>query len=436
MIVTCERCATQFQLDDARVPKQGVRVRCSRCKHAFRVVPGGTRSAEPAAEAAQAAREKGDDSTQDIAGEAQHEAASGLEAGERDPADEPRTASGFDAETQPEAGERGPGLESEESDWEFNQDVAGEIEQSPQADLGSDDSKPDPPDAAPAPRSGGRLADDWFGGSAADAPLELDDRPRGGSEEAEPEAHERSAPAAAARESVSAAPREAAPVLAAETPAPQRAEVPTAHGSADELSNDAWDLLAATEEEERAPVETQAPPPSRGRFVADAAARLLRWLAQGGHALGWAVTLGLFGAGLFAGLAPQPRVAPHAERVAGIEVASAAGRFVDNASAGTLFVVSGVLRNPGPGAADLRPLTVELVDARGNALSVAPLPLHEPVPVSLLREAPEATLRALPRLAGEMRPGEQRLFEALVADLPAQAAAFRIVESRGTAPDS
>jgi hypothetical protein len=35
-----------------------------------------------------------------------------------------------------------------------------------------------------------------------------------------------------------------------------------------------------------------------------------------------------------------------------------------------------------------------------------------------------------------MRPGEQRLFEALVADLPAQAAAFRIVESRGTAPDS
>ena len=35
MIVTCERCATQFQLDDERVPDDGVRVRCSRCKHAF-----------------------------------------------------------------------------------------------------------------------------------------------------------------------------------------------------------------------------------------------------------------------------------------------------------------------------------------------------------------------------------------------------------------
>ena len=37
MIVTCERCSTQFRLDDKRVPEQGVRVRCSRCKYAFRV---------------------------------------------------------------------------------------------------------------------------------------------------------------------------------------------------------------------------------------------------------------------------------------------------------------------------------------------------------------------------------------------------------------
>ena len=39
MIVTCERCATQFQLDESRVPSDGVRVRCSRCKHAFLVEP-------------------------------------------------------------------------------------------------------------------------------------------------------------------------------------------------------------------------------------------------------------------------------------------------------------------------------------------------------------------------------------------------------------
>lgn len=35
MIVTCTRCATHFQLDDARLPLKGARVRCSRCKQAF-----------------------------------------------------------------------------------------------------------------------------------------------------------------------------------------------------------------------------------------------------------------------------------------------------------------------------------------------------------------------------------------------------------------
>ncbi len=35
MIVTCQECSTSFQLDDARIPVSGARVRCSRCKHAF-----------------------------------------------------------------------------------------------------------------------------------------------------------------------------------------------------------------------------------------------------------------------------------------------------------------------------------------------------------------------------------------------------------------
>jgi predicted Zn finger-like uncharacterized protein len=35
VIVTCAKCATQFQLDEARVPEVGIRVRCSICKHSF-----------------------------------------------------------------------------------------------------------------------------------------------------------------------------------------------------------------------------------------------------------------------------------------------------------------------------------------------------------------------------------------------------------------
>jgi len=37
VIVTCEQCTAQFHLDDAKVPEEGIRVRCSRCKHAFLV---------------------------------------------------------------------------------------------------------------------------------------------------------------------------------------------------------------------------------------------------------------------------------------------------------------------------------------------------------------------------------------------------------------
>jgi predicted Zn finger-like uncharacterized protein len=39
MIVTCASCLTKFNLDDSRIPAKGVKVRCSRCKHIFYVVP-------------------------------------------------------------------------------------------------------------------------------------------------------------------------------------------------------------------------------------------------------------------------------------------------------------------------------------------------------------------------------------------------------------
>jgi predicted Zn finger-like uncharacterized protein len=39
MIITCASCLTKFNLDDARIQPKGVKVRCSRCKHVFYVVP-------------------------------------------------------------------------------------------------------------------------------------------------------------------------------------------------------------------------------------------------------------------------------------------------------------------------------------------------------------------------------------------------------------
>ncbi len=39
MIVTCASCFTKFNLDESKIPPQGAKVRCSRCKHVFFVVP-------------------------------------------------------------------------------------------------------------------------------------------------------------------------------------------------------------------------------------------------------------------------------------------------------------------------------------------------------------------------------------------------------------
>jgi len=39
MIITCASCLTKFNLDDSRISPKGVKVRCSRCKHVFYVVP-------------------------------------------------------------------------------------------------------------------------------------------------------------------------------------------------------------------------------------------------------------------------------------------------------------------------------------------------------------------------------------------------------------
>jgi len=46
MIVVCEGCQKRFQLDDARIPAQGARVRCKHCHHRFRVPPPGDASTE------------------------------------------------------------------------------------------------------------------------------------------------------------------------------------------------------------------------------------------------------------------------------------------------------------------------------------------------------------------------------------------------------
>ena len=57
MIIVCEQCQTRFQLDDARIPARGARVRCSRCKHAFHIAHPGAQPQDVVEEAIAAVSE-------------------------------------------------------------------------------------------------------------------------------------------------------------------------------------------------------------------------------------------------------------------------------------------------------------------------------------------------------------------------------------------
>src|SRR4051794_10472979 len=48
MIVKCERCQTRFKIPDEKVTEKGVKVRCAKCQHTFRVVREDAPSATPA----------------------------------------------------------------------------------------------------------------------------------------------------------------------------------------------------------------------------------------------------------------------------------------------------------------------------------------------------------------------------------------------------
>jgi len=107
MIVTCERCQTRFELDDAKVPASGARVRCSRCRHSFLVQPGAG----------------GDGETQVVASAAPAPRPGARKAAPRAAADDAtRVLSAPPAGAAP-----GPRREGgdEESDWQFNEEPSG-----------------------------------------------------------------------------------------------------------------------------------------------------------------------------------------------------------------------------------------------------------------------------------------------------------------------
>jgi predicted Zn finger-like uncharacterized protein len=389
LIVTCEQCSTQFHLDDAKVPPGGARVRCSRCKHAFFIAPGGEEpelgSVDRAAqEALDAEAPPPPEPSEDLSAPADSD--SDLAATDPDLGSDPNLASD-------------PGLDdgedlASESDWEFNRESA-----------------------APRPSA---------------------------------DAHD------AAREAID-------DLLGSRTPEPRiAAPAPAPVVDEDLGSPESWDLLGDEDAAPSAPSEQDAGAespraPAAARFSLPAApvaewkprrepSLVLAWIARMGHAIGWSVTALLFSIVAILTLSPGGDAeAPFGrQRVAGLEAQGISGRWVENAVAGSLYVVSGRLVNPTAQAAALGTrIGVRLLDSNGARL---PIELAAAGPVleeRVLRESDPAGIQTRQAEAGlalaeaVIQPGQSLPFEAVVRDLPLAASRFLLepfASARSSAP--
>jgi len=461
VIITCEKCQTRFQLDDSRVPENGLRARCSRCEHAFFVKP---------------MPESGGDFVEGAVSQALEEHAKG------------------DA-----VGARGELREAAESDWEFNHDDdpghdAALAEAREMVDDLLDCRSPfEAESAAKEAYFGG--SDDveedgasLLGDTSQSLEIENDDAPAG----APAERHEGVAavdePESPASESdlptpvdalgsdlvdedefidvlgeigdepyeavdLAAGPPLEDPVAdAPATPEPVAAEDPQALLSDEDLGNpDGWDFFADEGSEatppgalptdravlgrievgppgsfESAPVHEEPP------VVEAAPSPLAAWIVRGGTGVGWVAASLLAASVLVTGLGPQVAPTPAASAAAGLVGVQA--RQIDNAIAGTIVVIEASLpANAAGSRATGDRFAVQLLDANGvvvveDAASLAPAHAE-----AELRESSPVDLRgslAQESLAHAWQPvalSPRRTLHAVLADVPAVATHFEIV---------
>jgi len=402
VIVRCERCDTRFKLDESRLPARGARVRCSRCKHAFFVQPPG---ADPEAVVHGLAEEAAHEKTRppeaawdlDDAGLTGGLGARRSAAIRKTEPDPGRTQRGRDA-VQRSSSAATP-EEEEDGEWTFEDEVPG--------------------------FAGGAGSLDMPDSGAAGPPFESDPNESSFAGLGDPESwdlRETPPPMAPAPAPAPAPTLAAAPPVASAPPAspaqsgPQPARAATA-APGPELRREMPTPVAAAEQTARAVLATQE----------DLAGRA-GWAAVG--LLSLAIGLGALRAPVRAeALPPTP--------IEGLELSALHGRWIENALAGPILVVSGEFRNAGAAPRAVGSVLVaSLLSADGAPLedaeatagpSLAPERLREEAP-DLLRA--ELENGAVGLAADELPPGQSVAFDAVFARAPAAAARFDL----GTRP--
>lgn len=374
MIVNCERCASQFQLDEEKVPVGGTKVRCSRCQHAFVVSPPGLPD-------------------EDLAETWVRETLGGERA-------------------EPDAFGADPDGDSDESDWQFNEDPRpGEAE--PELDAARQ--------AVESLLGGAPEAEAQIATPAEFAGLDLDDGVDDFGAEADP--------------------------LDVEGELDFGADPPEAADPLDEPSN--WNLLdgdpspasptsyVAVPAPDSAQTRVAAAPEPRGIAQplvglpgsADAA-RESSWVARFGAIGGWAVVAAGIAMCLYGGLVAEPTPAPTVSSYAGdgFEIDGIQSHWIDNASAGPVFVISGRMRRAeGTSPWDAVPLEIQLLDGSGAPIDGTRTAIGPEIPARYLRESSPQELRALQHSRARQFSafaGTWLAFDAVVGRLPDRAQRF------------
>ena len=419
MFVSCGNCDTEYELDDAKIPAGGARLRCRNCDHSFVVVPPEVSDLQ---------------SADDLA----HEAVS-IEFPPDDDPDSEREAAP-EEEFDPDG----------ESDWVFNDVVeTSEPEVSEEApesafdqdgewgDLSLAEDEVDdllaPADAIDGDASA--AVDDLLG------EIEIADSQPGEIDSADSQLGESSGDLAAG----------------SEFPSKSLDLGDATDGSGGDLSADSGDSLddfsnwGSLDQ----PAETDASAVSAGPqslrtpderdgesaeprveiavSMADDSPTSVRWTDRISEIAGWGAVCMMLIVALVGGLASNSsdaRAPAGSWSGAGFEADQIVGRWVDNAVAGSIYVVSGRIRGaPSSDRAARKAVGIRLIDTKGGEIDWALIPLAPAVPERILRESSPAELDAFQmRRAGQIAAVGERWvsFEAVLTGLPPFAGRFEL----------
>jgi predicted Zn finger-like uncharacterized protein len=480
VVVTCERCATQFQLDDERVPEDGVRVRCSRCKHAFFIERPAQNEAEKIHRVARRAVDAAPEVTKDLDdvgdplpsddeldeedwqfaddapfGGGDYDDPAGLSAaGVVDdllghtggaspaaPASEHFDVSGLtpedaggDLAEDDLAEEEGMSLSLEDDDEPFSA-PGSSTESAPNAELADADGTPSLSLAEdPVHEAGENHLDhgvvDIGGADAAGSGLELDGPESGGDatdlladlrDELEDEV------------SAVAAPMNEAPPVRQREVLTQPTRPVAVAPEQDELGGlEDWGLA---EEGESPTVATGLTSPTRSAVRApmdleEEISPRAQWLARAGSFVGWICVIGLFAVGLHGGVALEAAPAapsPETVHVGGFDVSDVNTHWIDNLHVGPTLVISGTLRNTAASAST--GLGVALLGADGQPIAETLIAVGPALGEAMLRGThPNAFAEAQRELGADgwpWQPGQERRFHAVARAAPDSAAWVR-----------